>query len=79
MKNIKTNIWLPVVLLPVWYIIYHNLQPVTNWLIDSVFGMTKGAHLTEALRFFVFEFPKVMMLAYTHYLPCWNYQDIFYS
>jgi uncharacterized protein len=62
MKNIKTNIWLPVALLPVWYIIYHNLQPVTNWLIDSVFGMTKGANLTEALRFFVFEFPKVMML-----------------
>jgi len=62
MKNIKTNIWLPIVLLPVWYIIYHNLQPVTNWLIDTVFGMTKGAHLTEALRFFVFEFPKVMML-----------------
>jgi hypothetical protein len=62
MKNIKTNIWFPVVLLPVWYIIYHNLQPVTNWLIDSVFGMTKGAHFTEALRFFVFEFPKVMML-----------------
>jgi len=62
MKNIKTNIWLPVALLPVWYIIYHNLQPVTNWLIDSVFGMTKGAHLTEALRFFVFEFPKVIML-----------------
>jgi uncharacterized protein len=62
MRNIKTNIWLPVALLPIWYIIYHNLQPVTNWLIDSVFGMTKGAHLTEALRFFVFEFPKVMML-----------------
>jgi hypothetical protein len=62
LKNIKTNIWLPVALLPVWYIIYHNLQPVTNWLIDSVFGMTKGAHLTEAFRFFVFEFPKVMML-----------------
>jgi uncharacterized membrane protein YraQ (UPF0718 family) len=62
MKNIKTNIWLPVVLLPVWYIVYHYLQPVTNWLIDSVFGLTKGAHLTEAFRFFVFEFPKVMML-----------------
>jgi uncharacterized membrane protein YraQ (UPF0718 family) len=62
MKNIKTNIWLPVALLPVWYIIYHNLQPAANWLIDTVFGMTKGAHLTEALRFFVFEFPKVMML-----------------
>jgi uncharacterized membrane protein YraQ (UPF0718 family) len=62
MKNIKTNIWLPLVLLPVWYIIYNNLQPVTNWLIDSVLGMTKESHLTEAIRFFVFEFPKVMML-----------------
>jgi uncharacterized membrane protein YraQ (UPF0718 family) len=62
MKNIKTNIWFPIVLLPVWYIIYHYLQPGTNWLIDSVLGMTKGAHLTEAIRFFVFEFPKVMML-----------------
>jgi uncharacterized protein len=62
MKKIKTNIWLPFALLPVWYIIYHNLQPATNWFIDSVFGMTKAAHLTEALRFFVFEFPKVMML-----------------
>jgi len=62
MKNIKTNIWLPIALLPVWYIIYHNLQSVTDWLIDTVFGMTKGEHLTEALRFFVFEFPKVMML-----------------
>jgi uncharacterized membrane protein YraQ (UPF0718 family) len=62
MKNIKTNIWLPIVLLPVWYIIYHFLQPGTDWLIDSVFGMPKGAHLTEAVRFFVFEFPKVMML-----------------
>jgi len=62
MKNVKTNIWLPVALLPIWYTIYHNLQPVTNWLIDTVLGMPKGAHLTEALRFFVFEFPKVMLL-----------------
>jgi hypothetical protein len=62
MKSIKTNIWLPVVLLPVWYLIYHNLQPATNWLIDTVFGMPKGEHLTEAVRFFVFEVPKVMML-----------------
>lgn len=35
---------------------------MTDWLIDSVFGLTKGAHLTETLRFFIFEFPKVIML-----------------
>lgn len=62
MKNLKTKIWLPILFLPLWYLIYHNLQPAANWLIDSAFGMTKGGHLTEALRFFVFEFPKVMLL-----------------
>jgi uncharacterized membrane protein YraQ (UPF0718 family) len=62
MKNIKTNIWIPVLLLPVWYIIYHYLQPATNWFIDSVLELEKGKHFTEALRFFVFEFPKVMLL-----------------
>lgn len=62
MKNIKNVIWLPLALLPIWFLIYHNLQPITDWLIDTVLGMTKGAHLTEALRFFVFEFPKVMLL-----------------
>jgi uncharacterized protein len=61
-KNVKTNRWLPVILLPIWFFIYINLQPFTDWLIDSAFGMTKGAHLTEAIRFFIFEFPKVMML-----------------
>ena len=62
MNNLKTSYWLPIILIPLWFIIYHSLQPVTDWLIDSVFGMTKGAHLTEALRFFIFELPKVILL-----------------
>jgi len=60
--NNKRKLWLPVLLLPVWYLIYHNLQPVTDWFVDSVLGMEKGAHLTESIRFFIFEVPKVMML-----------------
>ena len=50
------------ILLPVWYLIYHYLQPMTDWLIDTVFGMQKGTHFTEAFRFFIFEVPKVLML-----------------
>jgi len=50
------------ILLPLWYMIYHYLQPLTDWFIDTVLGLEKGAHLTEALRFFIFEMPKVMML-----------------
>jgi hypothetical protein len=57
-KSLKNTIWLPLALIPIWWVIYHNLQPVTDWFVDAVLGLTKGAHLTEALRFFIFEFPK---------------------
>ncbi len=59
-QRIKNNLLL--ILLPVWFLVYTNLQPMTDWLIDTVLGLTKGTHLTESLRFFVFEFPKVLML-----------------
>jgi len=62
MKDLKSKLWLPFLLLPVWYLIYHFLQPMSNWVIDSVLGLEKGKHLTEALRFFIFEVPKVLML-----------------
>jgi uncharacterized protein len=52
----------PLVLLPLWFLIYHFLKPVTDWLVDDIFGMTAGTHLTEALRFFIFEVPKVLLL-----------------
>jgi uncharacterized membrane protein YraQ (UPF0718 family) len=46
----------------IWYALYHYLQFLTDLLIDNVFGMQKGLHLTETLRFFIFEVPKVIML-----------------
>jgi uncharacterized protein len=39
-----------------------NLQWVADFLVDTVFSMQVGTHLTEAVRFFIFEFPKVLML-----------------
>jgi len=50
------------IFLPVWCIIYHYLKPLSNYLIDDAFGLTAGQHLTEALRFFIFEVPKVLLL-----------------
>jgi uncharacterized membrane protein YraQ (UPF0718 family) len=43
----------------IWYLVYHYLQDL---LIDKVLGLEKGLHLTETLRFFIFEVPKVLML-----------------
>ena len=61
MKSNK-NLIIALILLPVWYVIYTNLQTLSDWFIDTVLGITKGEKLTEALRFFIFEFPKVLML-----------------
>jgi len=60
--KLNKKLLIPFLLLPVWFLIYFNLQPVTDWLIDTVFRMEKGLHLTEAVRFFIFELPKVLLL-----------------
>jgi uncharacterized protein len=67
MKNTITykdynKILIPVLFLLIWYLIYHFLQPLTDWFIYDLAGLAKGVRLTEAIRFFVFEFPKVLML-----------------
>ena len=60
--RLTKDIIIPLILLPVWYVVYTNLQPLTDWFVDTALRMTKGDHLTESLRFFIFEFPKVLML-----------------
>ena len=54
--------FLPLLLLPVWFLLYLNLQRLTDKLVFDVFGLTPGLHLTETIRFFIFEVPKVLML-----------------
>ena len=63
-KSIYLNkkIIVAMLLLPAWFLMYRFLKPVSDWLIDSVLGLIKGSQLTEALRFFVFELPKVLLL-----------------
>ncbi|MBE9467063.1 MAG: permease [Bacteroidetes bacterium] len=61
--NRNLNGWLiPALLIPIWVLTYLNLQNVADYIIDDIFGMVSGKHLTETLRFFIFEVPKVMLL-----------------
>ncbi|MCA0447796.1 MAG: permease [Bacteroidetes bacterium] len=57
----KTFIF-PFFALAVWILIYFNLQVSADFLVLSVLNLEPGTHLTESLRFFVFEVPKVLML-----------------
>lgn len=49
-------------LVPVWIIIYRHLQEMADFIVIRVLQMTPEKHLTETMRFFFYEVPKVMML-----------------
>ncbi len=60
--SINRKTILPILLLPVWYLLYHNLQFLTDLLFYDLLEMNRESHLTESLHFFVFEVPKVLLL-----------------
>lgn len=62
MENNKIKYLIPLVLIPVWLLLYFNLESVTDFVIYKIAGLEKGTHLTEAIWFFVFEVPKVLLL-----------------
>ena len=45
-----------------WWLVYSHLQRAASFLTYSIFGLTRGTHLSLAVEFFVFEVPKVLML-----------------
>lgn len=44
-----------------WYFIYVSLRPLTDAVI-ALSGLPDGSRLTETIRFFIFEVPKVLLL-----------------
>jgi len=51
-----------VILLAAWYGLYHSLAAIAGWITYSLLHLTRGAHLSSAVEFFIFETPKVLML-----------------
>jgi uncharacterized membrane protein YraQ (UPF0718 family) len=59
MKN-KVTIFSSFLLL--WILLYLNLNTITDFIVYTIIGLEKNTHLTNAIWFFIFEVPKVMML-----------------
>jgi uncharacterized protein len=57
----KYPIGLSVTLLPLWIVLYAVLQHLADGLV-SLTGLPPGEHLTETVRFFAYEVPKVLLL-----------------
>lgn len=56
------RIFILIALLAGWFLVYFNLQNIADLLVDRVFQLEPGRHLTESIRFFIFEVPKVLLL-----------------
>jgi len=46
----------------VWIAVYWQLDPISNRLVDYIFGISVNNHLKSAFQFFIFETPKVLLL-----------------
>ena len=60
-KFLKRGGWL-VLALPLWFVVYHYLQPFADFLTSKVFGLDLASHLGSAVAFFIYDSPKVLML-----------------
>ncbi len=45
-----------------WYLLYSLLLPFSHFFAYTLLGLKQGSHLGEAVQFFVYDTPKVMML-----------------
>jgi len=45
-----------------WGAVYSQLLPFAGWLTGDVFGLDLSSHLGEAVRFFLYDTPKVLLL-----------------
>ncbi|MEJ2103647.1 MAG: permease [Ignavibacteriaceae bacterium] len=62
LKLNKNKILVPAILLPIWFLLYFNLERFAILVVDSVLKLQQDNHLTSAISFFIFEVPKVLLL-----------------
>ncbi len=58
----KKRIFTLVLLLLGWVILYAGLQKIADLIVFGLLHLENGKHLTESIRFFIYEVPKVMLL-----------------
>jgi len=48
--------------LAAWVLAYRVIHPLADWTAFRLFGLTPGSHLGEAVAFFLYDTPKVLLL-----------------
>jgi uncharacterized protein len=58
----KTRVWLPLLLILVFIPLYLSLERGADYIVYSVLSMERNSSFAEALRFFIYDTPKVLLL-----------------
>jgi len=58
----KINYYIPFLLIPFAVLIYIFLEQGVDFLVYGIFKLDRSTHLTEAIRFFLYDTPKVFIL-----------------
>jgi len=58
----KINYYIPFLLIPLAVLIYIFLEQGVDFLVYGILNLDKSAHLTESIRFFLYDTPKVFIL-----------------
>ena len=58
----KINYYFPFLLIPFAVVIYIFLERGVDFFVYEILKLAKGSHLTEAIRFFLYDTPKVLIL-----------------
>jgi uncharacterized protein len=45
-----------------WFVVYKSLAPLSTFIVYTILGIASGTHLGEALEFFIYDTPKVLLL-----------------
>jgi uncharacterized protein len=45
-----------------WWLVYHVLLPVTQWITFDLVGLEHGSRLGESVAFFLYDVPKILLL-----------------
>jgi uncharacterized protein len=62
-KNPNLRSWTLVALAAiVWIVLYNLIQPIADWLAYGLLALPHGSHLGEALAFFFYDVPKLLLL-----------------
>jgi hypothetical protein len=61
-RSVASQVGLGVFGIALWGALYSQLLPLAEWLTGKVFGLDLSSHLGEAVRFFLYDTPKVLLL-----------------